>query len=65
MFWFMLIYGTKNHFKVILDGSYPRTSRSGIANEDKWLTTPDMGHIIATCYNGVVCSIHFARKRYM
>jgi hypothetical protein len=21
---------------------------------DKWLTTPDMGHIIATCYNRVV-----------
>ena len=43
---YLPIYGTKKRFKVILDGLHPPTSRSRIALEDKWLTTPDMGHII-------------------
>jgi len=30
------------------------TNSSGIALEDKWLTLPDISHIIATCYNRVV-----------
>jgi hypothetical protein len=48
--------------KVILDGLHPPTSRSGIAQEDKWLTTPDMGHIIATFYNRVVVLLNLPEK---
>jgi len=37
-----------------LDGLHPPTSKSGIAPVEKWLTTPNMGHIINTCYKRVV-----------
>ncbi|AES59588.2 hypothetical protein MTR_1g023090 [Medicago truncatula] len=48
---YLSIYAIEKRFKVTLDGLHPPTSRSGIALEDKWLNTSDMGHIIATCYN--------------
>jgi len=51
---YLPIYGTERRFKLILDGLHPPPSRSGIAPLDKWLTTPDMGNIIATCYNRVI-----------
>jgi len=48
--------------KKILNGLHPPTSRSGIAPEDKWLTTPDMGHIIVTCYNRAVVLLTLPEK---
>jgi len=51
---YLPIYGTERPFKLILDGLRPPISRSCITLIDKWLTTPNMGHIIATCYNRVV-----------
>ena len=56
------IYSTEKRFKVTLDGLHPPTSRSGIALEDKWFNTPDMGHIIATCYNRVVVLLTLPEK---
>jgi hypothetical protein len=50
----MPIYDTEERYNKILNGLHPPTSRSGIALVDKWMTTPDMSHIIATCYNRVV-----------
>jgi len=51
---YMPIYGTEMRFKLIFDDLHPPTCRSGIAPVDKWLTTPDMGHIIATSYDRAV-----------
>jgi len=51
---YLPIYDIERRFKLILDGLHPPTSRSGIAPIDKWSTTPNMGHIVATCYNRVV-----------
>ena len=48
---YLPIYATESRYKLILDGLHPPTSKSGIAPSEKWLTTPDMGHIIASCYN--------------
>jgi hypothetical protein len=59
---YLLIFGTEKRFKLILDGLHPPTSRSGIAFEDKWLTLPDMGHIIAICYNRVVVYLTLPEK---
>jgi len=59
---YMPIYATKKHYKYILDGLHPPTVSSGIASEDKWLTTTDMGHIIATCYNRVVVLLTLPEK---
>ncbi|GAU30678.1 hypothetical protein TSUD_39020 [Trifolium subterraneum] len=43
----------------INDGLYPPKIMpiSGIAPVDKWLTFPDMGHILATAYNKVVVEL--------
>jgi len=51
---YLPIYDTERRYTLILDGLHPPTSKSCIASIEKWLTTPDMGHIIATCYNRVV-----------
>jgi len=51
---YLLIYATERRYKLILDDLHPPTSKSGIAPPEKWLTTPDMGDIIATCYNRAV-----------
>ena len=59
---YLPIFGTEKRFKLILDGLHPPTSRSGIAHEDKWLTTLDMGHIISTCYNRVVVQLTLPEK---
>jgi len=34
-----------------LDGLHPPKNASSFAPPDKWLTLPDMGHIVASCYN--------------
>jgi len=51
---YLPIYATESRYKLILDGLHPPTSKNGIALQEKWLTTPDMGHIIASCYNRAV-----------
>jgi len=50
----MSIYDTEERYNKILNGLCPPKCTIGIAPVDKWLTTPDMGHIIASCYNRVV-----------
>jgi hypothetical protein len=52
-------FGTEKRYKYILDGLHPPTNSSGITHEHKWLKLPDMGHIIATCYNRVVVQLVF------
>jgi len=47
---YMPIYDTEERYNKILNGLYPSKCTSGIALVDKWLTTSDMGHIIASCY---------------
>jgi len=59
---YLPIFGTEKHFKYILDGLHPPTNSSGIALEDKWLTLPDMGHIISTCYNRVVVQLVLSER---
>jgi len=51
------IVGTEKRFKYFLDGLHPPTNSSGIVLEDKWLTLPNMGHIVTTCYNRVVVQL--------
>ena len=58
---YMLIYDTEDRYNKIMNGLHPPKSRSGIVPVDKWLTTPDMGHIIASCYKRP-CSIDFDRN---
>jgi len=53
------IFGSEKRFKYILDGLHPPTNSGGIALEDKWLTLPDMGHIVTTFYNRVVVQLVF------
>jgi len=49
-------------YNKILNGLHPPKCTSGIASEDKWLTTPDMGNIIATCYKRVVVLLTLSKK---
>jgi len=67
---YMPIYDTEERYNKILNGLYPPKCTSGIAPVGKWLTAPDMGHIIASCYKrpvvlltlpkmGGVCETYF------
>ncbi|MCI03866.1 OTU-like cysteine protease, partial [Trifolium medium] len=54
------LYGSERHLNYIRDALYPpqKTKSSyGVAPREKWLTFPDMGHIIATCYNKNGCPL--------
>jgi hypothetical protein len=47
--------GGKDRLQVLFDSLYPPKVKTSIAPEEKWLTVPDMGHVIATLYGkGVV-----------
>jgi hypothetical protein len=59
---YMSIYDMKDHYNKILNGLHPPKSRSGIVHVDKLLTTPDMGHIIATCFNRPVVLLTLPEK---
>jgi histone-lysine N-methyltransferase SETD2 len=56
---YLNIYGNEERLQYINDGLYPPKIMpiSGIAPVDKWLTFPDMGHILATTYNKVVVEL--------
>ncbi|AES98718.1 hypothetical protein MTR_5g071980 [Medicago truncatula] len=45
------VYMSADCYKYILDGLHPPKNTSSFATPDKWLTLPDMGHIVASCYN--------------
>jgi len=45
------IYESERRYNYILDGLHPPKNASSFAPPDKWLTLPDMGHIVASCYN--------------
>jgi len=51
------IYASERRYNYILDGLHPPKNASSFALSDKWLTLPDMGHIVATCYNRPVLEI--------
>jgi len=61
---YMPIYDTEDRYNKILNRLHPPKSRSGIAPVDKWLTTPDIGHIIALATIDLLF-YDFTRKRYM
>jgi hypothetical protein len=50
------IYGSEKCYQFLFDAFFPPTRKSSreFLTDDKWLTFPDMGHIIATCFNKVV-----------
>jgi len=48
------IYASESRYNYILDGLHPPKNASSFAPPDKWLTLPDMGHIVASCYNRLV-----------
>ncbi|AES95689.1 hypothetical protein MTR_5g028280 [Medicago truncatula] len=45
------IYASEPRYNYILDGLHPPKNPISFAPPDKWLTLPDMGHIVASCYN--------------
>jgi len=59
------IFGTEMRLKYILDDLHLPTNSSGNVREDKWLTLPDMGHIIETCYNRAVVQLILLKEVYV
>jgi hypothetical protein len=59
---YLPIFGPEKRFKYILDGLHPPTNSGEIALEDKWLTLPDMGHIVATCYNRAIVQLVLPKR---
>ena len=51
---YLSVFGGETRYEYIMRGLHPMTNVNAFATEDKWLTFPDMGHIVATCYNKVV-----------
>jgi len=45
------IYASERRYNYILDGLHPPKNANSFAPPDKWLTLPDMGHIVASLYN--------------
>ncbi|RHN65023.1 putative OTU domain, FHY3/FAR1 family protein [Medicago truncatula] len=58
---YLPFYTTERRYKEIFDGLHPPTSKNGDAPPEKWLTTPDMGHIIASCYNRPVVLLNLPK----
>jgi hypothetical protein len=54
---YMRIYKSKDCYNYILNRLHPPENRNGIALLDKWLTLPNMSHIVATHYNMVVAEL--------
>jgi hypothetical protein len=54
---YMPIFGSEERFEYIMNCLHPPTNNARIAYIDMWLTLPDMGHIVATCYNRVVVQL--------
>ncbi|KEH33377.1 uncharacterized protein [Medicago truncatula] len=48
------VNASEDRYNYILDGLLPPKNPSSFAPPDKWLTFPDMGHIVASCYNRLV-----------
>ncbi|KEH37260.1 hypothetical protein MTR_2g436740 [Medicago truncatula] len=59
---YLLVFGTEERFKFILDDLHPPTSKSRITLEDKWLKLLDMGYIIATSFNRAVVQLTLSEK---
>ena len=51
---YMSIYDMEDRYNKILNGLHPPKRTIGVAPVDKWMTTPDMGHIVAFCYKRLV-----------
>lgn len=53
------VFGSKDRLDYILKALHPseKVTRNRVAPLDKWLTFPDMGHVIATYYKKVVVEL--------
>jgi len=51
------IFGSDKRFQYIMNGLHPPTNSGGFVYINKWLTLPDMSHIVATSYNRVVVKL--------
>jgi len=48
------VYAGENRYNYILNGLHPPATMSGFGHADKWLTFPDMRHIVANYYKRCV-----------
>jgi len=48
------VYAGDDCYNYILNGLHPPVNMHGIAHVDKWLTFPDMGHIVVNYYKRCV-----------
>jgi len=48
---YIKIYVGDRRYNYIFDGLHPPKNGSRFAPPDKWLTLPNMGHIVTSCYN--------------
>ena len=51
---YVRVYVGEDRYNYILNGLHPLINSGGIALVDKWLTFPDMGHIVSNYYNRCV-----------
>jgi len=51
---YVRVYADEDRYNYILNGLHPLVNSGGIAHVDKWLTFPDMGHIVDNYYNRCV-----------
>ena len=51
---YVRVYSGENRYNYILNGLHPPANMSGIAHVNKWLTFPDMRHIVANYYKRCV-----------
>jgi len=54
---FVRVFESDDRFNYILIDLHPPKNSSGIELVYKWLTFPDMGHIVATYYNKLVVEL--------
>jgi len=59
---YLPIFGSEEPFQYIMNDLRPPTNSGGIAYLDKWLTLPDMRHIVVICYNSVVVQVVFPER---
>ena len=48
------VYAGEDRYNYILNGLHPPANSGGIAHVDKWLSFPNMGHIVANYYSRCV-----------
>jgi len=54
---YVCVFVRDDRFNYILNDLHPPKNSSGVVLVDKWVTFPDMGHIVATYYNRLVVKL--------